>query len=457
MSAASVILLELNELTPSLIFRFMEEGRLPHFRRLYDESKVFTTDAGEEGLDLNPWVQWVTVHTGQPLAEHGVRLLGEGSRLESPSLADRISAAGLPVWLCGSMNTPFGADLNGAALPDPWSEAPPQPAALEPYVRFVRHHVAEHTNPDGVLPRRDVLAFLRFMAGHGLSLGTVAAIARQLLAERRRGESWKRVAILDRLQWDLFRWYRRRLRPRFATFFSNSVAHMQHTHWREMEPERFALQPTPEQRARYQHAIRFAYEETDRLVGRFLELAGDETTLIFCTALSQQPEAAWDASGGKCFYRPRKMAELTAFAGVRSPHVFSPVMSEEFWLEFEDEAGAREGEAALGALRVSGEAAFRVSREGRDLYAGCGIHHALAEDARLESGAGEARPFFELLYAADTLKSGVHHPDGLLWIRTPDARHVAHAEKVPLTAIAPTVLGLLDVDVPPTMREKPLV
>ena len=102
MAAASVILLELNELTPSLLFRFMEEGRLPHFRRLYDASKVFTTDAEEEGLDLNPWVQWVTVHTGLPLVEHGVRLLGEGSHLEAPGLADRVSAAGLPVWLCGS-------------------------------------------------------------------------------------------------------------------------------------------------------------------------------------------------------------------------------------------------------------------------------------------------------------------------------------------------------------------
>jgi bisphosphoglycerate-independent phosphoglycerate mutase (AlkP superfamily) len=34
---------------------------------------------------------------------------------------------------------------------------------------------------------------------------------------------------------------------------------------------------------------------------------------------------------------------------------------------------------------------------------------------------------------------------------------VAHAERVPLTAIAPTVLGLLGVDVPATMREKPLL
>ena len=151
-----VILLELNELTPTLIFRFMAEGRLPHFQRLHDEAKVFTSDAEETGLDLNPWVQWVTVHTGLRLAEHGVELLGEGGRMAGQGVADVVSEAGLPVWLCGSMNVRTGKELNGAALPDPWAtDARPRPAELEPYFRFVQHHVSEHTNPDSRFGARE--------------------------------------------------------------------------------------------------------------------------------------------------------------------------------------------------------------------------------------------------------------------------------------------------------------
>ncbi len=453
-----VILLELNELTPPLMFRFMEQGRLPAFRRLHDESRVFVTDAAESGLDLNPWIQWVTVHTGLPLAEHGVRLLGEGGRVAGRTLADRVSAAGLPVWQCGSMNVRPGPELKGVFLPDPWAtDALPSPAELEPFFRFVQHHVAEHTNPDESFGGRELVSFLRFMAGHGLSAATTLAIARQLFRERRAPVAWQRVAILDLLQWDVFRWYRRELRPSFASFFSNCVAHLQHTHWREMEPERFSLQPSPEERLRYADAIRWGYEQTDELVARFLDGLEPDTTLIFCSALSQQPDVAWEESGGKLFYRPREIGPLAAFAGVTAPHRFSPVMSEEFWLEFEDEAGARQGEAALAALGVAGESAFRVDRTGRELYVGCAIHHVLPEGARLESASGAARGFFELLYLADSVKSGVHHPDGLLWIRTPDRRHVEHAEKAPLTAIAPTVLSLLGIDVPEEMAEKPLV
>ena len=43
----SVILLELNELVPQLLDRFIAEGRLPNFERLRKESLVFTTDAEE--------------------------------------------------------------------------------------------------------------------------------------------------------------------------------------------------------------------------------------------------------------------------------------------------------------------------------------------------------------------------------------------------------------------------
>jgi len=75
-----VILLELNELTPSIMDRFIAEGRLPNFKRLRDRSEVFVTDAQERSPYLEPWIQWVTVHTGVPYSEHKVFRLSEGHK-----------------------------------------------------------------------------------------------------------------------------------------------------------------------------------------------------------------------------------------------------------------------------------------------------------------------------------------------------------------------------------------
>ncbi|HEY1417044.1 MAG TPA: hypothetical protein VGF41_04040, partial [Myxococcaceae bacterium] len=68
----AVIVLEFNELSPVLMRRFIDAGHLPAFRRLRDEAEVWTTDAGERPPFLEPWIQWITVHSGQPYREHGV-------------------------------------------------------------------------------------------------------------------------------------------------------------------------------------------------------------------------------------------------------------------------------------------------------------------------------------------------------------------------------------------------
>ena len=242
----------------------------------------------------------------------------------------------------------------------------------------------EHTNERVPLAWRDYAAFLAFMATHGLSASTVWAIARQLLRETTGRFGWQRVTLLDRLQWDVFRFYYRKLRPDLSTFFINSVAHLQHTHWRNLEPERFQVQPTPEEQAEYRDAVLYGYQENDRLLGRFLALAGDDATLVFCTALSQQPCLAYEDMGAKRFYRPYKFEDLVAFAGVTTSYTCSPVMSEEFHLYFEDEASASDAEQRLRGLRVADETALYVDRTGTEIYSGCQIFHELPAEAPLD-------------------------------------------------------------------------
>ncbi len=452
-----VIQLELNELTPRLMFQFMEQGKLPGFSRLFSESEVFTTDADETGTSLNPWIQWVTVHTGATLAEHGAFLLGEGGRSRVPFVGDVLADAGRSVWLCGSMNVRSRSDAT-TFLPDAWAtDARPSPPELSAFFDVVQRHVLEHTGGDTRLGGSDYARFGAFLARHGLSSETVWATARQLLRERGGRFGWKRVTILDRLQFDLFRWFYRRQRPDFSSFFLNSVAHLQHTRWRNFEPERFDIAPTPEEQEEFRDAVLFGYQENDRIVSRFLELAGDNATLVFCTALSQQPDVRWEDSGGKYFYRPHDFGALADFAGIKERHECTPVMSEEFWLQFDTEAAALASAEALGGLQVEGEAAFRIDCRGRELYAGCRIFDKLPDAAELTNPtSGRRVPFSDLLYRAASVKSGVHHPDGLLWIRRPSRTHREHPGKVSLKSIAPTVLSLLGVEQPATMSGRPL-
>ena len=84
MRNGKLIVLEFNELTPRLMSQFIDEGVLPNFARLRQESATYLTDAGENPPNLEPWIQWVTAHCGVPFVQHQVFNLGDASRATIP-------------------------------------------------------------------------------------------------------------------------------------------------------------------------------------------------------------------------------------------------------------------------------------------------------------------------------------------------------------------------------------
>jgi hypothetical protein len=440
-----LIILELNELTPRLMSQFIDEGALPNFARLARESATYVTDAGEDPPYLNPWIQWVTAHSGVPFSQHQVENLGDASKSAAPSIWDVVSDHGGTVWVCASMNAAHKGNIRGLVLPDPWSvHVRPSHTELAPYFEFVRAHVLEYTRDRVPLGLRQYLRFMWFMARHGLSLATVTVIARQLLSELFGNTKWRRATLLDRLQFDLFRHYYRKLQPDLSTFFVNSTAHFQHVYWRNFEPSHFDLKPTASDQKAYGEAVRYGYCCMDTIVGKALDMAGDDATIIFATALSQQPCLIYESAGGKMFHKPRAFEPLLRFAGIDPASCSAePVMSEEFHLRFSSAEAAERARAQLLSLRLGDELVMKAARDGSSLMTGCAVFHEVRPGATV-SGARGSVPFESLFYDVDTTKSGMHHRDGMLWIRRPRGTlRRAEASPVPLESLAPTVLSLL--------------
>lgn len=442
-----VVVLEFNELTPSILFPMMENGHLPHFKELFESSRVFETDAGEDGYSLNPWVQWVTVHTGLTFKEHEVFLLGEGHTKKGQSLltlARQVVNEGMVSWQCGSMNIPVVEHPSSYAIPDPWAgNAPSSPEKLKRFISFVQRNVQEHSNPSNTDSIMQGISFFHFMVRNGLSIRSFKKILLQLLNELAgTNQGWKRALLLDYLQFDLFASVFRRTKPSFSTLFSNSVAHMQHAYWRDFDPEKFGTVDVDYES--HPDAIPMAYKTNDEIIGRCLQLA-PEAYIFLCTGLSQQPAVEWDDKGGKGFYRPYDFKKFIKYVGVDTELHCEPVMAEEFWIQAKDPQTAVQVFDRLRACTVGNQQAFKASVKGDRVYTGCQIYTELPNDSILSNGLGEELEFFKLFYRSDEIKSGKHSPRGLCWIRQPDKRHSIERTPVPLTSVAPTIANCIGI------------
>ena len=444
MGKPSVIVLELNELSPPLMSRFIAAGELPNFARLQRESETWVTDAEEKPPFLEPWIQWVTVHTGLRYEQHQLFHLGDGHRLEAPRIWDTLSERGYSSWVCGSMNVGYRPGFHGLVMPDPWAKQLSASPELAGYLDFVRANVLEYSNEKHSIGKLDYAKFGLYMAQHGLSSESVLGLGLQLVEERTNLKAkWKRAAALDLLQFDVFKHFYKKTQPDFATFFANSTAHYQHYFWRNLDPDRFKLQPTADDQAEHREAVLFGYRRMDALVGRFIDLAGPGTTLVFATALSQQPYLLFEEDGGKVSYRPREFAPFLDAVGVKQYSDVVPVMTQNFSLRFPNKAASEAAILALSRLTVNGEPMMAINPDpaGDSMNIGCKLHGSITKDAVIEGGPSTVR-FFDLLYQIEGVKSGMHHPDGLLWIRRPDRHHETHQQKLPLTRVHPMLLEM---------------
>lgn len=452
-----VILLEFNELSPVLMEKFIGEGHLPSFKKLRDASATFVSETKERPPFLEPWIQWVNVHTGVPYEKHGAFHLSDGHKVTQPAVWDLVSDAGMPVWVCGSMNVKYSPGLKGCVLPDPWStDTPVQPQSLDTYLGFVRRQVQEHTNADAKFGASDYLSFLSFMVSHGLSTETISNTLKQLAGERNRGNRWRRAFILDRLQFDVFAALYKKEKPALSTFFLNSTAHMQHLYWRNMDPESFVIKPSEEEQKRFASAILEGYKHMDRLVARTFDLVGEDAAIMLTTAISQQPFLNYEEKGGKRIYRPKDIDAFLRWAGITRHTECSPVMSEQFWIHFDNTAAQEDAAAKLAAITINGRPAMAAIKEDTSIFSGFNVRAKIEQDAVLVSGAQQIK-FYDLFYEIEGLKSGMHHPEGILWIRDKRVPRSSSNEHVPLEAIAPTILDMLDVPAPQHMEAPSLL
>ena len=101
----------------------LQKVSLPGFIKLIDQG-IITTSAEAEYENLEPWVQWPSVHTGKTFKEHNVFRLGDFVNSSNDQFFEKVEKAGYSVGAVSPMNASNKLNNPAYFIPDPWTRTP---------------------------------------------------------------------------------------------------------------------------------------------------------------------------------------------------------------------------------------------------------------------------------------------------------------------------------------------
>lgn len=353
------ILLGLNELNFDYIQHYINKGFLPNFKTLFETQKPVETTSETKYELLEPWIQWVSIHTGKTYDEHQVFRLGD--IIEHPNLSqlfEELEDQGLTV---GAVS-PFNADnrLKKASffVPDPWTITKPTGNKI---VKALYQAVHQSVN-DNAQEKLN----LKSIASLGVGLLLYVPVKRwahyikTVLNAKKPGA---KALILDSLLADVFIAMWKRHTPDFSNLFLNSGAHIQHhylfnsiAYTGDIEnPEWYCPKD-------YDPLISIL-SEYDKVIGRLLKIKS--LKLIVATGLHQQPHEHLTF-----YWRLKEHVKFANIIGIENFVEILPRMSRDFLVKFDNPEDATKAENLLNSFIMSKDdvKVFEVDNRGESLF-----------------------------------------------------------------------------------------
>lgn len=354
--ARQLLFLEFNEINFEDVAFYCRNGQLPNLKALIESNGWARTTSEQRYEDLEPWIQWVTAHTGKPFAEHGVFRLGDIVNHDIPQIWERLENAGVRVGAVCPMNAKNRLRDPAFFVPDPWT---PTKLAAPPRLAQLHEAIVQAVN-DNAQSRVTMKSVRQLLAGF-LAYSRIPNYLTYawLIAS---GKPWRRAIVLDLLLADVFVKEVRRNMPRFATLFLNAGAHIQHHYLFSARSYRGEHRNPAWYVAAGADPVREVYEIYDRILG-MIRKAFPDARLMIATGLHQEPH------GTVTFYW--RLRDHAAFLKrIEVPFTRAePRMSRDFLVTCESPEQARQAQARLSAaVAADGRELFSVDNRGSDLF-----------------------------------------------------------------------------------------
>ncbi len=398
-----VIILELNEFNTDLLKAASEQYSLPHIKLLLDTAKSThykTNDRYNSGY-LEPWVQWVSIHSGVPSSQHKIKHLGDVPDLNYAQAWETLSQHGISTGVWGVMNGGRRDEEHVKFfLPDPWTFSEDAfPKKVNNLLSLPRYLSRNYRNLKFTKILNKSIKLLSYIFSSGAGLKITAQVVNLLGSLIKRGpKHYVFISYFDYISTLLFIKMKKTHTPKCSFLFLNSIAHIQHHHWKN-GPDGV----TPE--------ILFGLKMVDRLLG-LLKSVFPEDELVVHNGLSQMNtnhEKPW------VLYRQKDPFQFLVSMQL-NPTKVEQLMTHDGHAFFDSAESCQFAFEQLKSIRINNKALFHVEYNAEDdkkLFYQLNFTDELETPTRFECNQNNFR-FFDYFDRIVT-RTGRHIPMGTVF------------------------------------------
>lgn len=437
MNSKPLIFLELNEINFDLVGRYLSKypGLFPGFEKL-SACKCIHTSSETAYAELEPWIQWASVHTGKSYSEHKLFRLGDIVGSQVPQFFEQLEMAGVSIGGISPMNAENRLKKAAYFIPDPWTKTPADDSW---WSRQLGSAVAQavNDNAQSKISKKSALCIL-------LGLIRFAKFKHYplylKLAYQSIGASWRRALVLDLFLHDLHTSFFSGKNAQFSTLFLNAGAHIQHHYFHSspfISSEFGFTNPSwyvsPKLDPFYE-----MLEVYDQIIKEYL--ANDEYELIVATGLSQYP---YDRI--KYYYRLKDHAVFLRKIGINFLEIY-PRMTRDFLVTFKSIDDAKNAQNILSKLKIAekSEPLFgEIENRGDKLFVTLTYPDEMVAADILRHGSIKLEILQEVAFVA--IKNGMHQSKGFAFF-TPEIAKLCPANDSHVKELYSTVINYFNVE-----------
>ena len=356
---SKLILIELNEINFDTVISYIEKGTyLPGFKILIEKG-ITNTVSEFQYENLEPWIQWPSVHTGKTFDEHRVFRLGDFINSSEEQFFEQVERAGFTVGAVSPMNASNRLKNPTYFIPDPWTQTPCDNSFLS---KSITDAIVQAVNDNS-----QSKLTLKTIFSLGLAFIALVKPTRYIpmlkYALNSIGKSWRKALFLDMFLYEIHKTLFKRKKPDFSTLFLNAGAHIQH-HYFFNSP--YVTSPDLKNPAWYIGKENDPFLEMlkvyDEMLMDLLKLPNTE--IIVATGLSQKPYEQL-----RFYYRLKDHASFLKKIGIEFANVV-PRMTRDFLISFNTEEEASKAEQKLSNILVNNEVMLfeEVDNRGKDIF-----------------------------------------------------------------------------------------